>query len=110
MESFLQKIIDTFYSVANWLTGWFGKIIDGVFSVIKNAFIWAFDGVLGVAVSALQSLSFSIPTASTYWSQVPAEIIQILSVLGFAEAMAIIASAIVVRLGLQLIPFVRLGS
>lgn len=110
MENFLQKIIDSLYAVANWLAGLVGKLVEGVFTVIKNAFLWAFDGLLGVAVSALQAMSFSIPTASSYWAQVPAEILSILSVLGFAEAMGIIASAIVIRLGLQLIPFVRLGS
>lgn len=110
MEGFLQAIIDAIFSFGNWLLELVGELVDAMFSVIKNAFIWAWDGILGVVVSAVNSLSFSIPSVSSFWVQVPADVINILSLVGFAEAMAIIASAILVRLGMQLIPFVRLGS
>lgn len=110
MESFLQSIIDAIYAFGNWLFSVVAELVDAIFTVIKNAFIWAWDGVLGVIVGAVNSLSFSIPSVASYWAQVPADVINVLSLVGFGEAMAIVASAIVVRLGLQLIPFVRLGS
>ncbi|MOA59084.1 hypothetical protein D3C78_1836160 [compost metagenome] len=44
------------------------------------------------------------------WGAIPAEVLNVLGLLGAGEAVAIIISAIGVRMLLQLIPFTRLGS
>lgn len=110
MGGFLQGVIDAIYAFGAWLLGLVGDAFDALFTLLKNAVLWVFDGLLGVVVSAVSSVSFSIPSVSAYWSQVPADVINILSLVGFADCMAVIASALLVRITLQLIPFVRLGS
>lgn len=94
---------------------WFGQLFVGVFKsfwdLITDVPCWILDQVLGIAVSALGAFDMSGITASIgSFSQLPAEMINILGLLGFAEAMGIIATAITIRIGLQLIPFTRLGS
>lgn len=94
---------------------WFAQLFLGVFSSLWHLATdvpsWVLDQLLGIAVSALGAFDFSGINASLgSFSDLPAEIINILGLLGFAEAMGIIATAITIRIGLQLIPFTRLGS
>lgn len=94
---------------------WFAQLFLGVFSslwhLVTDLPCWVLDQVLGIVVSALGAFNFSGINASLgAFNELPAEIINILGLLGFAEAMGIIATAITIRIGLQLIPFTRLGS
>lgn len=110
MSGFVQGVIDAIYAFGVWLLGLVADIFIAQFVFVKNAVLWVFDALLGVVVSAVAAISFVIPSTSAYWSQVPPEIINILSLVGFADCMAVIAVALLVRFTLQLIPFVRLGS
>ncbi|MDK2742863.1 MAG: hypothetical protein NDI90_08095 [Nitrospira sp. BO4] len=70
--------------------------------------VWkaGWDSVLGVADSLLASLgtgSLSVPI-------IPVQYTWVLGATGMSQAVAIIASAMVVRFTLQAIPFVRWGS
>lgn len=80
--------------------------------LVTDAGVWVFDQVLGVAVGALSliDLDTELFNPGTYISALPVEITNMLGVLRIGEAMAILASAVVIRIGLQLIPFTRLGS
>jgi hypothetical protein len=95
--------------------GWFGLLFVAVFvafwDVVKDAFSWLFEQVMAVAVSGLSS--FDATGISSYAASagtLPADILNILGLLHVGAAISIISAAIVIRLGLQLIPFVRLGS
>jgi len=66
--------------------------------------------VMVTTLFTVRRLIFGFSTAIGSFSQLPAEILNILMLLGFGEAMVIIGSALLIRFGLQLIPFVRLGS
>ena len=64
-----------------------------------------------VVVSAVGAVDVSaMSSAGSWWSGLPSEILNMLGLIGFGQAMGIIGAAIAVRLVLQLIPFVRLGS
>ncbi|UVT22051.1 MAG: hypothetical protein H8K03_09250 [Nitrospira sp.] len=70
--------------------------------------VWksGWDSVLGVADSLLASLgtgSLSVPI-------IPVQYTWVLGATGMSQAVAIIASAMLVRFTLQAIPFVRWGS
>ncbi|MCS4511881.1 DUF2523 family protein [Xylophilus ampelinus] len=97
------------------IASWFGKLFVGVFKslwhVVTDMWCWAFDGVLSVAVSAVNAVDLAALDAyAGTWSGLPAELIPVLSALRVGEAGAIIAAAIGIRIVLQLIPFTRLGS
>jgi hypothetical protein len=57
--------------------------------------------------------SIDVSTLASYtgnWGSLPGDIVNIMGLLGFGDAANIIMTAISIRLLLQLIPFVRLGS
>ncbi|UVT15535.1 MAG: DUF2523 domain-containing protein [Nitrospira sp.] len=70
--------------------------------------VWkaGWDSVLGVADSLLASLG----TGSLSAPIIPVQYTWVLGATGMSQAVAIIASAMVVRFTLQSIPFVRWGS
>lgn len=98
-------------SVVQWFGDLFVAIFLSLWHLITDAFCWVFESFLGIASGAIQAIDVSgFDTAIGSFSQLPAEIINILMLLGFGEAMSLIGLALVIRFTLQLIPFVRLGS
>lgn len=73
---------------------------------------WLFESVLDVAISALNSfeLDGELFNPGSYIEALPGEVTNMLGLLRIGECFAIIASAVVVKITLQLIPFTRLGS
>lgn len=97
------------------LTVWIGKLFVSVFvaawDFVRDAAVWPFEQLLTIVKTALSRIDVSGVSGSIgVWGTLPAEVINILALLGVGTAIAIISAAIVIRLGLQLIPFVRLGS
>jgi hypothetical protein len=94
---------------------WIGDLFTDAFLALWDFFIdgvcWCVDKLLDLAVSAVAGLSTGIFTdAAQTFQLIPQEILQILGLLGVGQCIAIITAAILIRLVLQLIPFVRLGS
>ena len=97
------------------LAQWFGRLFVAVFvalwDFIRDAACWPFEQVMDVAVSASSALDLSeLQGYSSVWGTLPAELLNILGLLGVGQAAAVIVAAIGIRLVLQLIPFTRLGS
>lgn len=113
----------TIVVILSWIMDWLGILPDWIWSLVKTAldalwlllkdfFLWIFDSVLGLLVSILDSLEFDMSAfnPANYIGGASADTINMLSLVRVPEAIAIILSAIVIRLLLQLIPFTRLGS
>lgn len=97
------------------LVGWFGKLFVAVFvaawDFIRDAAVWPFEQVLTIAKTAVSKIDVSGVSGSIgSWGALPGEVLNILALLGVGTAIGIISAAIGIRLVLQLIPFVRLGS
>ncbi len=97
------------------IVAWFGKLAVAVFvagwDFIRDAACWPFEQVMEVVVSGVGAVDLSSVTGNLQsWGALPAEVLNILGLLGVSQAAAIIVAAILIRLGLQLIPFTRLGS
>jgi hypothetical protein len=95
--------------------GWIGKLFIAVFlagwDFIRDAFAWVFEEVCKVAIAAVGAIDVSgLSGAAGWWGSVPAEVLNIAGLVGIGEALGIIFAAILIRITLQLIPFVRLGS
>lgn len=111
MGDFFSKLLAKLSASLAWIGDLFASALTAVYSVFKDAFSWVFDSLLGVAVSAISAVDVSGISAYTSGSRnLPAEILNVLSLLGVGEAISIIVSALLIRMTLQLIPFVRLGS
>jgi len=94
---------------------WVGLLFVAVFTAMalmgKDLVVWTMDKLGDVAVSAVQSVDTTgISTNVIGWGSLPSEVINVMGLLGVGYAVSIISTAIAVRLALQLIPFVRLGS
>jgi hypothetical protein len=94
---------------------WIGDLFTDAFIAAWDFFMdgvcWIVDKLLDLAVSAVSGMSTGIFTdAAATFQMIPQELLQILGLLGVGQCIAIITAAITIRLGLQLIPFVRLGS
>ncbi len=102
----LAKIV----ALAQWLGALVVKVFVALWDWIRDAFTWPFEQLMSLAVSALGALDLQGVSLSASGLTIPSEIADLLGLLGVGTAMAIIASAIGIRLLLQLIPFTRLGS
>lgn len=94
---------------------WFGQLYVAVFEAawdfVRDAACWPFEQLMDIVVSAIQAIDMTgLSSQVGAWGSLPSEIANILGLLGIGTASAIIVAAIGVRLVLQLIPFVRLGS
>lgn len=98
-------------AVVKWFADLFVAIFQAIWHVLTDLVCWSFESALGIVFTAVDAIDVSgFSTAIGSFSQLPAEILNILMLLGFGEAMTIIGAALLIRFGLQLIPFVRLGS
>jgi len=104
---FKHRIVE----VVQWFSDLFVAVFSALFDLLKDAICWVLEQFLHIAVNLLGSIDVSGLTGySGAWGSLPADIINIMGLLGFGPAAAIIVSASLIRLYLQLVPFTRLGS
>jgi len=110
-----MKIIDTI--IATWNSFWVSildlvqKVFSSLWLMLKDFFIFIIDQLLSLSETILGSVDLSdITQHFGIFQQIPESLLNILGLVGFAQCMVIIGAAIIVRILLQLIPFVRLGS
>lgn len=96
---------------ASWFADCFTQVFKDLWEVVIDLWSWPFDQMMQVVIAAAGAFDTSAITGSVAgWGQLPAELLNVLGLLGVGTALTIIGAAIVIRFGLQLIPFVRLGS
>ena len=83
-----------------------------IYTFIKDAFIWFFEQLMDLCIFILEGMEnlFDGLDVTQYFSAIPSEVQWVMQQLGLGTAMGMIVGAIVIRLILQLIPAVRLGS
>lgn len=94
---------------------WWVDLVPAAFTAlwqwIGDGFSWAFEQLLTVIKSALDSFSTStISSGLSAWTALPADMMTVITATGVGPAASILVSALGIRFLLQLIPFVRLGS
>ncbi len=107
----IQFVLGKIVAFAKWIGDLFKEVFVSLWELVTDAFIWCFDGLLGVTVSVLNTVDVS-PLQATQgaWRQLPGMLLEALAAIGLVPALGVIVSAIGIRLVLQLIPFTRLGS
>lgn len=107
----IQFVLGKIVAALVWIGELFVKVFVALWHMLTDLFVWAFDGAMGIAVAALNAFDFSGLSANLgAWAGLPAQVIEVLSAIGITTALGLIVSALTIRLGLQLIPFTRLGS
>jgi hypothetical protein len=97
-------------AVIKWFSDLFVAVFVALYDLLKDGASWCFEQVLDVAIDAVSGIDVSGISAAGGWGSLPAEVVNILALIGVGEAIAIITAAIGIRLVLQLVPFTRLGS
>lgn len=106
----MDAIIATIVEFGAWLWGLVKNVFVALWDVCVDFICYILDKVLTFGIGLVGSLDVSAFQNVGGFSSLPAEILNMLGLIGLGHCFAIIAAAITIRLGLQLIPFVRLGS
>lgn len=109
----IQKVVDKIDAFIDWFFLLIPNVVKAFLVMLKDLFLWCLEQILGLAKSLIDGITgFDeiVSQAATIWAGVPSDVMVVLQTIGLGSALAIIAGAILIRLALQLIPFVRLGS
>ena len=107
----LTMLLAKIVAALKWIGALFVAVFVAGWDFIRDAATWVFEEALKLAVSAMSAIDVSgMTSAGQWWGGLPAEIMNMLGLVGFPIAMGIIMAAVAIRLVLQLIPFTRLGS
>jgi hypothetical protein len=107
--TFFTSLLKKFVDLASWFLGVFKQIFIDIWNVVTDMFCWVLDSALSLASSILSAINVPFDPG-TYYSMIPAEMANVLGLIGIPQALAMIVAALIIRFTLQLIPFVRLGS
>jgi Protein of unknown function (DUF2523) len=111
MGAFFTALLAKFSAVLTWWGKLFVAVFVALWDFIRDAAVWPFEQLLGIVETTLQGINTQGLTGHLgVWGSLPAELLNVLGLLGVGTAISIISAAIAVRLLLQLIPFTRLGS
>lgn len=98
IKAFFWWIVDSFYVPFRWLA-------DGAWAIVEFAIFSAFDGFLTVAALFLNGIDFaSLSFLDLFSDYVHSLVIWFIGQLGIVQGFGIIASALALRLLLNLIP------
>lgn len=107
----LSMLIAKLAAAVKWIGLLFVAVFTALWDILRDVPAWILDELMQLATTAITAIDVSaFSSLGQWWSGLPSEIMNMLGLLGFGEAMGIIVAAILVRMALQLIPFVRLGS
>jgi len=111
MGAMFSMLFGKIAEVVNWASDLAKAVFKALWDMVADAFSWVFEQFMEVVESAISVLDFSAINAQLQaFDAIPAGVLEVLSASGVGTGLAIIGTALVIRMGLQLIPFVRLGS
>lgn len=107
----LQYVLGKIVAAVKWFGELFVKVFESLWLLLQDLVCWGFESIIELVVSILGTFDFSgLASYSGAWAGLPPQTIEVLSAIGLSQAMGIVISAITIRIGLQLVPFTRLGS
>lgn len=111
MGAFFTMLFSKLAAIVEWVGKLWVAIFKAGWDFIRDAACWPFEQAMELVITATSALDLSgLQSYTSSWGQLPAELINVLGLLGIGQASVVIVAAIGIRLVLQLIPFVRLGS
>lgn len=111
MGAMFTMLLAKIAAVIKWFSDLFVAVFTAIWDVVKDAFSWVFEQVIKVILDAVGGIDLTgLTGAAAAAGSLPGDLLNILGLLGVGTAITIITTAIGIRIVLQLIPFVRLGS
>lgn len=95
-----------FTSLCNFLVTIFTWALDGVLWLLGKAFYLPFDGLLTAISSVFSAIDLStfVSSYAMDWAGLPPQMIWLVNTVGIPQGITILASAITIRMILNLIP------
>lgn len=103
----------------DWIVTLFNSCLNFIFRLLMTAFVLLSDliiSVFSIVLSFVKTVLDTVLSAfgafdvSQYFSWLPADAVNVMSLIGLPNMLSMIVAALGIRVILQLIPFVRLGS
>lgn len=107
----LNYLLQKVEQVLSWFSDLVAVIFTTAWTFAKDVMCWGLEQALALVVSILSTFDFSgLASYASAWAGLPQGTADVLSAIGLTTAVGIVVTAIGIRILLQLIPFVRLGS
>lgn len=112
VASFFSMLLAKIVAVVTWVGALAVAVFVAGWDFVRDAFTWVFEQLLDLAFALLGEFDFTTLNqyADSAFGDIPGDVIAVAQAVGIGPALTIVASALVIRVLLQLIPFVRLGS
>jgi hypothetical protein len=109
---FVLWVYHAFIDFFPWFFNLLAALFEALGNLIEDTLSYVFEEFLKLSIYLLSNIPGveQISDFAQYYSQLPAEVLNIMGLIGISTATEIIISAIGIRLILQIIPFTRLGS
>ncbi|KGH04615.1 DUF2523 family protein [Comamonas thiooxydans] len=114
--AYIKGIFESIKKFVDWLGKIFLEVFSALWDMITDAFVWLLEGVFKLAAGLLDGVADGFGftelknTFLNIWSQIPPEAVAVMQAIGVPSAFGIVVLGILIRIAMQLIPFVRLGS
>lgn len=114
--AYVAKIFETITRFVNWIGDLFVSIFKAAWDFLTDVFVWLFENLFKLVADVIGGVNDTLDIAglaaqvASLWNQIPPSVLQVLSAIGIGSALGIVVLGILIRMALQLIPFVRLGS
>lgn len=102
--------VDMFTDIYRAITNFLYRLVISFVDMLKDLFFWIFETVTDVLLSIISSVFALFSPIEIPTSFIPPNVSWVFSQIGLPNCLLIIVTALIVRMMLQLIPFVRLGS
>lgn len=111
VDSIITAVSDFIRDMWDVILIFFKSIMLTAFEMLKDLFAAIFDIMLVFLVGMLNAFGSLVQSLDILRAfDIPPHIANILGLIGIGPACGMIATALVIRMGLQLVPFTRLGS
>nr|WP_199066962.1 DUF2523 family protein [Chromobacterium sp. ASV5] len=109
---FFGQVLAKFVAMAAFILALAIAVIAALWLLGTDLGVWLFEQFMDLSIYILNSIQFDFNTLNVtkYITALPPETQNMLGLIGVGQAIALIISAIAVRVLLQIIPFTRLGS
>lgn len=105
-------IIDKLVGLASVMIAIAVASFTGYWLLGTDLIVWAFEQSLDMTIYVLNSVSLDLSflNVGQYIPALPEDVVNMMGAIGIGQALGVIASAISIKVTLQLIPFTRLGK
>lgn len=114
--AYVKGVFEAIKKAFDWLGKMFQEVFVALWDMVTDAFVWLLEGVFKLAAGLLDGIADGFGftelknTFSQLWNQIPPEVVSVMQAIGVPSALGIVVVGILIRMAMQLIPFVRLGS